>query len=74
MAFHLKDVTLKPDRPKTFLLKKHVDYLAKYGTESEDYEYNMTEYLRMSGIYWTLTAMELMGATDKYVPLLFIIK
>lgn len=65
MAFHLKDVTLTPDRPNTLLIRKHSDYLAKYGTDSEDFEYNMTEYLRVSGIYWSLTAMELMGASHR---------
>lgn len=69
MDFHVKDVTLKPDRPKTLLLTKHIDYLSKYGTDCEDFEYNMTEYLRMSGIYWTLTGIELMGASNKYVAI-----
>ncbi|PZC86201.1 geranylgeranyl transferase type-2 subunit beta [Helicoverpa armigera] len=65
MAFTTKDVNLKPDRPKTLLLKKHADYLATYGSSHDDYEYCMTEYLRMSGVYWSLTAMELIGASDR---------
>lgn len=74
MAFHLKDVTLTPDRPNTLLIKKHTDFLSKYGTDTENFEYNMTEYLRMSGIYWSLTAMELMGASNKYVFLVLLKK
>ncbi|KOB63536.1 putative Rab geranylgeranyltransferase, beta subunit [Operophtera brumata] len=65
MAFTTKDVVLKEDRPRTILLQKHSDYLAGYGLNKDDYEYCMTEYLRMSGIYWTLTAMELMGQSSR---------
>ncbi|KAI8435601.1 hypothetical protein MSG28_003876 [Choristoneura fumiferana] len=61
MSFTKKDVVLTDDRPKTLLLQKHSDYLAGYGLNKDDFEYCMTEYLRMSGIYWTVTAMELMG-------------
>ncbi|XP_060088021.1 geranylgeranyl transferase type-2 subunit beta isoform X2 [Heteronotia binoei] len=56
-----KDVTIKNDAPGTLLLEKHVDYIAAYGTKKDDYEYCMSEYLRMSGVYWGLTVMDLMG-------------
>uniref|UniRef100_A0ACB8F3N0 Uncharacterized protein n=1 Tax=Sphaerodactylus townsendi TaxID=933632 RepID=A0ACB8F3N0_9SAUR len=56
-----KDVTIKNDAPATLLLEKHVDYIAAYGTKKDDYEYCMSEYLRMSGVYWGLTVMDLMG-------------
>ncbi|XP_030310807.1 geranylgeranyl transferase type-2 subunit beta isoform X3 [Calypte anna] len=56
-----KDVTIKPDAPNTLLWEKHADYIASYGTKKDDYEYCMSEYLRMSGVYWGLTAMDLMG-------------
>ncbi|KAJ0176982.1 hypothetical protein K1T71_006991 [Dendrolimus kikuchii] len=65
MSFTTKDVVLKEERPKTLLLQKHSDYLASYGLNKDDYEYCMTEYLRMSGIYWSLTAMELMGQSHR---------
>lgn len=45
-------------------LSKHTTFLAAYSTKKDDYEYCMTEYLRMSGIYWSLTAMDLMGKLD----------
>lgn len=67
MSFTTKDVVLKEDRPKTLLLQKHSDYLAGYGQNKDDYEFCMTEYLRMSGIYWSLTAMELMGQSHRYI-------
>uniref|UniRef100_A0A8V0ZQH0 Geranylgeranyl transferase type II subunit beta n=1 Tax=Gallus gallus TaxID=9031 RepID=A0A8V0ZQH0_CHICK len=56
-----KDVVIKPDAPSTLLSEKHADYIASYGTKKDDYEYCMSEYLRMSGVYWGLTAMDLMG-------------
>uniref|UniRef100_A0ABZ3NN91 Geranylgeranyl transferase type-2 subunit beta n=1 Tax=Rattus norvegicus TaxID=10116 RepID=A0ABZ3NN91_RAT len=43
------------------LLEKHADYIASYGSKKDDYEYCMSEYLRMSGVYWGLTVMDLMG-------------
>ncbi|CAG4979360.1 unnamed protein product [Colias eurytheme] len=65
MSFKTKDVVLSADRPKTLLLQKHSDYLASYGLNKDDFEYCMTEYLRMSGIYWSLTAMELMDQSSR---------
>lgn len=60
MGTPIKDVTIKPDAPSELLLSKHGDYIAAYGNKKDDYEYIMTEYLRMSGIYWGITAMDLM--------------
>ncbi|KPP59805.1 geranylgeranyl transferase type-2 subunit beta-like [Scleropages formosus] len=57
----VKDVVIKPDSPNTLLLEKHADYIAAYGSKKDDYEYTLSEYLRMSGIYWGLTVMDLMG-------------
>uniref|UniRef100_A0A3B3WB59 Geranylgeranyl transferase type-2 subunit beta n=1 Tax=Poecilia mexicana TaxID=48701 RepID=A0A3B3WB59_9TELE len=57
----LKDVIIKPDAPSSLLLDKHADYIAAYGSKKDDYEYTLSEYLRMSGIYWGLTVMDLMG-------------
>uniref|UniRef100_A0AAR2LXH8 Geranylgeranyl transferase type-2 subunit beta n=1 Tax=Pygocentrus nattereri TaxID=42514 RepID=A0AAR2LXH8_PYGNA len=57
----IKDVVIKPDAPNTLLLDKHADYIAAYGSKKDDYEYTLSEYLRMSGIYWGLTVMDLMG-------------
>uniref|UniRef100_A0A8C4VVD3 Geranylgeranyl transferase type II subunit beta n=1 Tax=Gopherus evgoodei TaxID=1825980 RepID=A0A8C4VVD3_9SAUR len=55
-----KDVVIKPDAPSTLFLEKHADYIASYGAKKDDYEYCMSEYLRMSGVYWGLTVMDLM--------------
>uniref|UniRef100_A0A673BEI5 Geranylgeranyl transferase type II subunit beta n=1 Tax=Sphaeramia orbicularis TaxID=375764 RepID=A0A673BEI5_9TELE len=57
----VKDVIIKPDAPSSLLLDKHADYIAAYGSKKDDYEYTLSEYLRMSGIYWGLTVMDLMS-------------
>lgn len=57
MANLLKDVVIGEDKPSDLLLDKHVDYLMKYGTDSNDFEFCITEYLRMSGMYWMLTTL-----------------
>uniref|UniRef100_A0A671NY04 Geranylgeranyl transferase type-2 subunit beta n=1 Tax=Sinocyclocheilus anshuiensis TaxID=1608454 RepID=A0A671NY04_9TELE len=61
----VKDVVIKPDAPNTLLLDKHADYIAAYGSKKDDYEYTLSEYLRMSGIYWGLTVMDLMGQLSR---------
>ncbi|KAG8236217.1 hypothetical protein J437_LFUL016785 [Ladona fulva] len=61
MASIQNDVVLKDTAPKTLLIQKHADFIAAYGENKDDYEYCMTEYLRMSGVYWGLTAMDLMS-------------
>lgn len=62
MANLVKDVTINDNHPKTLLLQKHIDYIASYGVNKDEFEYCMTEYLRMSGMYWGLTAMDIMGS------------
>ncbi|XP_056096909.1 geranylgeranyl transferase type-2 subunit beta isoform X3 [Rhinichthys klamathensis goyatoka] len=65
MGTQVKDVIIKPDAPNTLLLEKHADYIAVYGSKKDDYEYTLSEYLRMSGIYWGLTVMDLMGQLSR---------
>uniref|UniRef100_A0A671P5B1 Geranylgeranyl transferase type-2 subunit beta n=1 Tax=Sinocyclocheilus anshuiensis TaxID=1608454 RepID=A0A671P5B1_9TELE len=65
MGTQVKDVVIKPDAPNTLLLDKHADYIAAYGSKKDDYEYTLSEYLRMSGIYWGLTVMDLMGQLSR---------
>lgn len=61
MATIIKDVKLKDEHPKTLLISKHVNFIKEYGREEENFEYEMTDYLRMSGIYWGLTALDLVN-------------
>ncbi|GFQ85454.1 geranylgeranyl transferase type-2 subunit beta [Trichonephila clavata] len=65
MAIFMKDVELNEKHPKKLLLDKHCDYISAYGKKKDDYEYCITEYLRLSGMYWGLTALDLMGHLDK---------
>lgn len=62
---NLKDITLSDNAPKQLLLDKHVAFIEAYGRKKDDYEFCLTEYLRMSGIYWGLTAMDLMNELDR---------
>ena len=43
---------------------KHVEFLLK-NANSRGFEWIMSEYLRMSGIYWSLTALHLLNAADR---------
>lgn len=56
-----RDVEISDNAVSELLVDKHVQYLKKYSSDSEhSYEQLMVEYLRMSGIYWTTTALQLM--------------
>jgi prenyltransferase beta subunit len=61
MAVDRKDVKLPAGAPTQLLTTSHADFIAKYGSDPDDYEYAMSEFLRMNGIYWGVTAMDLMG-------------
>ena len=58
-----RDVEITTQHVKDLLLEKHIQYLQKYASAgSESYEQLMVEYLKMSGIYWTTTALQLMDS------------
>jgi len=40
---------------------KHIQYIINHANNQEGFEYCMTQFLRMSGIYWGLTSLELLG-------------
>eukprot|EP00124_Ichthyophonus_hoferi_P005407 Ihof_evm2s775 gene=Ihof_evmTU2s775 len=58
-----KDVLLD-GQVSPLVLDKHVQYIATYGKNESDFDYHMSEHLRMNGMYWGLTAMELLGKLD----------
>ncbi|XP_058128462.1 geranylgeranyl transferase type-2 subunit beta [Anopheles ziemanni] len=64
MAFASNDVTISDDS-RELHFDKHVDYIANHGNDKNDYEYCMTEFLRMSGIYWGVTGLDLMNKLDR---------
>eukprot|EP01040_Poterioochromonas_malhamensis_P024791 gene24791-30762_t len=41
--------------------QKHVDYIRKVSADTESFEYLVSQHLRMSGVYWGLTALALLG-------------
>ncbi|XP_004365312.2 RAB geranylgeranyl transferase b subunit [Capsaspora owczarzaki ATCC 30864] len=63
-SYESKDATL-PSTIHPLLLKKHVEFLVGYTPANNPYEYAVTEHLRMNGMFWSLTALDLMGALDQ---------
>jgi len=61
MATVVKDAHIPPDAPTSLLLDLHASFLLKYGSDPDEYEYAMSEFLRMNGVYWGVAAMDLMG-------------
>lgn len=51
-----------------FCADKHVDYIRKLSADVESFEYLVTQHLRMSGVYWGLTATALLGKDLKQEP------
>ena len=51
-----------------FCLEKHVAYIRKLSADTESFEFLVSQHLRMSGIYWGLTAMALLGHNLKKEP------
>jgi len=60
-----KDCKIPSNAPKDLLLTQHSDFIKKYGDEKEEYDYVMSEFLRINGVYWSLTAMDLMKHRDR---------
>ena len=55
-----RDVELDKNSPTEFFLQKHAQFLSHYVSNKElNYEQLMVEYLKISGIYWTSTALQL---------------
>ncbi|PKS06313.1 hypothetical protein jhhlp_007061 [Lomentospora prolificans] len=42
----------------------HVKYIQSLDTQKDDYNYWLTEHLRLNGVYWGLTALHLLGRPD----------
>lgn len=61
MANPVVDITFQENAPTTLLLEKHAEFIKEYGKKENSFEYGITDYLRVSGMYWGLTALELMN-------------
>ena len=68
----LGDVEVPKNAPYTFLLQKHKHYLIACGRDRDSYEYVMAEYLRMSGIYWCMAALDVLNETGEESDIEFI--
>ena len=55
--------------PTPFYTDLHTQYIQELGEKTDSYEYQVTEHLRMSGIYWGFTAMSLLKSQDAMNPL-----
>ncbi|KHJ43600.1 prenyltransferase and squalene oxidase repeat-containing domain protein [Trichuris suis] len=59
------DVILKESvLPKELMLKKHSSFIKSYEEKKDDYEYVVSESLRLSGVFWCLAALDLIGDLD----------
>ncbi|KAF8451515.1 rab geranylgeranyltransferase beta subunit [Terfezia claveryi] len=47
--------------PQEFHVDKHVAYIKSLDTRKDELEYWLTEHLRINGVYWGLTALDLLG-------------
>jgi geranylgeranyl transferase type-2 subunit beta len=54
------DSRAQADHPK-LAIAKHVQYVQSLDTKRDEYEYWLTEHLRLNGVYWGLTALHLLG-------------
>lgn len=61
MANPVTDITLPENSPTILFLEKHAEFIKEYGKKENTFEYGITDYLRVSGMYWGLTALELMN-------------
>jgi geranylgeranyl transferase type-2 subunit beta len=52
-----------PDEPG-LVASAHVRYIQSLDTRKDEYEYWLTEHLRLNGLYWGLTALHLLGRPD----------
>ena len=59
-----KDIEIKANVQNTVLFDLHSNYLISYAKDDTNWEKLFAEYLKMSGIYWSLTAMDLMSKLD----------
>ena len=52
------------DSTTEFIRDKHIAYVVALDSQRDSYEHVVTEHLRMSGIYWGLSALELVSSGD----------
>uniref|UniRef100_A0A183CJF7 Geranylgeranyl transferase type-2 subunit beta n=1 Tax=Globodera pallida TaxID=36090 RepID=A0A183CJF7_GLOPA len=56
-----RDVDIPKSAPTELLNEKQKEFILSCGKDKNSYEYIMAEYLRMSGIYWCVAALKVLG-------------
>ena len=46
------------------LVDKHAAYIVGFAQQTDTFEYYATEHFRLSGVYWGVTALALLGRLD----------
>jgi len=60
-----RDVDIPKSSPTELLLEKHQNFMVKFEQDRTSFEYVMTEYLRMSGVYWLIGGMDIIGEVGR---------
>lgn len=53
-----------PDELLQLATANHVKYIQSLDTRKDEYDYWLTEHLRLNGVYWGLVALHLLGHPD----------
>lgn len=56
-------VDQRPDEPM-LVTEAHVKYIQSLDTRKDEYDYWLTEHLRLNGLYWGLTSLFLLGRPE----------
>ncbi|EYC06117.1 hypothetical protein Y032_0078g1200 [Ancylostoma ceylanicum] len=59
-----KDVDIPANAPKDLLAALHTEFITNYEKNKDSYEYIMAEPLRLSGIYWCVSAVSILNKSD----------
>ena len=52
---------VESEKFKAFYEEKHITFIKKIASDKESFEFVVSQHLRMSGIYWGLTALSVLG-------------
>ena len=50
-----------PTDSKVFYDEKHIQFIKKIASDTKSFEFVVSQHLRMSGVYWGLTALSVLG-------------
>ena len=60
-TFVASDKVDSSDDSKVFYEEKHINYIKKVASDTESFDFVVSQHLRMSGVYWGLTALCVLG-------------